>query len=54
MPLLQGKSKQAFVSNVSELMKSGRPQKQALAISYSVQRKAKKAIMRKAKKDKVY
>jgi hypothetical protein len=34
MPLMKGKSKAAFSYNVGELMKSGRPQKQALAIAY--------------------
>jgi len=45
MPLQEGTSKKAFSSNVSELMHSGRPQKQALAIAYSEQRKG--ALKRK-------
>jgi len=48
MPLQPGKSKQAFSSNVAELMNSGRPQKQALAIAYSEQRKS--ALKRAANK----
>ncbi len=34
MPLDKGKSKTAFHKNVVELIKSGRPQKQAVAIAY--------------------
>lgn len=33
MPLLKGKSKAIISSNIRELMKSGRPQKQAVAIA---------------------
>lgn len=33
MPLKKGKSKAVVSSNISELMHSGRPQKQAIAIS---------------------
>lgn len=40
MPLVKSASKQAFSKNVSKEMKAGRPQKQAVAIAYSVQRKA--------------
>ena len=42
MPLLKGSGKKAFVANVRAEMKAGRPQKQALAIAYSVAREAKK------------
>lgn len=42
MPLIHSDSKNAFSSNVSELMHSGYPQKQALAISYSNQREAQR------------
>lgn len=38
MPLRAGKSRQVFSSNVKELVKSGRPLKQALAIAYSKKR----------------
>src|SRR4029077_11459924 len=41
MPLNKSGTKQAFSSNVSELMHSGYPQKQALAIAYSTQRRGK-------------
>lgn len=42
MPLIHSKSKAAFSQNVSELMHSGRDQKQALAIAYDVKRHATK------------
>lgn len=42
MPLIKGKSEKAFGKNVSAEMDSGKPQKQALAIAYSIKRKAKK------------
>lgn len=38
MPLDHSKSKEAFSKNVAELVHSGREQKQALAIAYSVKR----------------
>ena len=42
MPLKKGKSKSAFIGNLKKLLSEGRPKKQALAISYSEQRKGKK------------
>lgn len=42
MPLARSTSKKAFSKNVATEMKAGKPQKQAVAIAYSVQRKAKK------------
>jgi hypothetical protein len=41
MPLKKSKSKKAFSYNVKAEMNAGKPQKQAVAIAYSVQRKAK-------------
>jgi hypothetical protein len=35
MPLKKGKSKKVISSNIAELRRSGRPQKQAIAIAYS-------------------
>jgi hypothetical protein len=39
MPLKQGKSEKAFQQNIKTEMHAGKPQKQALAIAYSVKRK---------------
>lgn len=41
MPLIKSKSKEAFNKNVKAEMRAGKPKDQALAIAYSVQRKAK-------------
>lgn len=35
MPLLPGKSQKAIGRNIGELVHSGRPQQQAIAIAYS-------------------
>jgi len=43
MPLIKSKSKQAFAKNIKAEIKAGKPQKQAVAIAYSVKRSAKKA-----------
>ncbi len=43
MPLMKRRSKKAFEHNVKAEMHAGKPQDQALAISYSVKRRAKKA-----------
>ena len=40
MPLKRGKSKDVISANIAELVKSGRPQKQAVAIAYSQARKS--------------
>lgn len=42
MPLIKSSSKEAFRKNVKAEMKAGKSQKQAVAIAYSVQRKAKR------------
>lgn len=36
MPLLKGKSKKTISRNIAELIRSGKPEKQAVAIAYSV------------------
>jgi hypothetical protein len=38
MPLLKGK--RIFVKNIKREIKAGKPQKQALAISYAIKRKS--------------
>lgn len=42
MPLCKGKSKKCVSKNIKTEMKSGKPQKQAIAIALNTQRKAKK------------
>jgi ribosomal protein L12E/L44/L45/RPP1/RPP2 len=42
MPLIRSKSAEALKRNIEELIASGRPQKQAVAIAYSVKREAAK------------
>ena len=42
MPLKKGKSKKVLETNIKELMSTGRPQKQAVAIALSKAKKGKK------------
>ena len=42
MPLKRGKSKEAVGSNIKELLRSGRPKKQAVAIAMSKAGKKRK------------
>ena len=43
MPLTKSKSEKAFKENIKREIAAGKPQKQAVAIAYDVQRRAKKA-----------
>ena len=43
MPLTKSKSSKAFQENIKREIAAGKPQKQAVAIAYDVQRRAKKA-----------
>jgi hypothetical protein len=42
MPLMKSKSEKAFKQNIRTEVKSGKPVKQAVAISYAVKRAASK------------
>ena len=42
MPLKKGKSRKAFEANIETEIAHGKPQKQAVAIDYAVQRRGKK------------
>jgi len=41
MPVKKSKSKKAFKANIRAEVKAGKPVKQAVAIAYSIKRKAK-------------
>lgn len=42
MPLINGTSKKSFSSNIGELMNSGHPQKQSVAIAYAKKRESER------------
>ena len=47
MPLVKSSSKKAFGENIKREIKSGKQQKQAVAIAFSVKRKSKKKKSKK-------
>lgn len=49
MPLKQGKSQKVVSANVRQLVKEGRPQKQAVAIALSVAERSRKPKSRPKK-----
>lgn len=50
MPLVKSTSKNAFRKNIKAEVAAGKPQKQAVAIAYSVKREAAKKAPMKSKK----
>ena len=42
MPLLEGKSREVIAYNISELIRSGKPRKQAIAIAFKKSRKKRR------------
>jgi len=50
MPLKRGTSQKIISQNIAELIRTGTPQEQAIAIAFSKAGKAKKKKKRKAKK----
>ena len=47
MPLIKSDSKKGIADNIKELIASGKPRAQAVAIAYRVAREAKKARKRR-------
>ena len=52
MPLKKGKSRKTFEENVSEMVRAGHPQKQALAAAYRQQRESQRKSRRWPKEHK--
>lgn len=51
MPLIKSKSPKAMSANIKAEMAAGKPQKQAVAIAYSVKRKAGESVISKRKRN---
>ncbi len=50
MPLIKSRSKPAFSKNIKAEISAGKPQKQAIAIAFSVKRKALEDIKKRVKR----
>lgn len=50
MPLIKSMTPKAMSKNIKTEIKAGKPQKQAVAIAYSVKREAEKKAHKKTKK----
>ncbi len=53
MPLIKSGSKKAMGSNIKAEMAAGKPQKQAVAIAYSVKRKSEGVISKRKRNNKI-